>query len=659
MWAPVLLTPLVLASAVIATTSLAAPTASAATLNPVIDAGGMPGMVGVDALYNGASGAGYEDFAWWDGSGNMLRPLDVKDQDASGRPLTQLRYEFYPKPTPKTNEDTYDPYTVDVGGAHVERNRGGSGWQAVGTVPLPRIGDRFGGFRADGKILSSSPVPDGRVGYDLFQVGYFYPDSGPALPTTSNGAEVAAFASSGSRGTKWSAGVTWPGTYTIFVTDTATGNKIQAFTEIFPGRVPTLDLDAICFGFDTCTYITGGPTASAGGGFHSLSPTRILDSRTGLGITNGPIQAGDGRINEPDPLIRRDVAANHELKVTGVGGIPESGVAAVLLNVTAAGPTDPSYLSMFPKPARANDLYDDQASYGALPTTSNLNVLPYTDVPNMVLAPVGAGGKIRIFYQSGTTHLIADVAGWIDSSGTMNGGTAFTGVSPARLLDTRTGFGGTGGTFTSGQERTLHISGANGVPADATSVVLNITGANSSAIGWAAAYPAGEPRPTASNINLSPGRTRANLAVVKIGAGGDIKLLVAETNADLVVDVFGYFGPNGGMVRPIAPQRIADARGSSALGPLETRSFQVAGTGGVPDRATAVIMNVTAGAPTSDGYLTVWPSGTAKPTASNVNFTAGQDVPNLVMVRLNNGKVDIYNELGSTGVMLDVVGYVL
>jgi hypothetical protein len=34
-------------------------------------------------------------------------------------------------------------------------------------------------------------------------------------------------------------------------------------------------------------------------------------------------------------------------------------------------------------------------------------------------------------------------------------------------------------------------------------------------------------------------------------------------------------------------------------------------------------------------------------------------VPNLVMVRLGGGNVDIFNELGSTEVMLDVVAYVV
>jgi hypothetical protein len=653
-WVPIILATGTIA-ATIATTSLAVPNAGAATVSPTIDSGGMPGMVGLDAIYSGASGPGYEDFEWWDRNGQMLSPLNVPDRDAAGRALTQLRYEFYPKPTPNTNEDTYDPYTLNVGGAHVEAN----GTQSIGTVRLPQIGDQNGGFRADGVVVSSTPVPDGRVGYDLFQVGYSFPDSGPALPQTDTGAEMAAFASAGNRGNKWSAGVIWPGTYTVFIADTATGRKIQGFTELFAGRIPTIDLDATCFGLDTCTYLEGGPPSPTGGSFHSMSPVRILDTRTGLGINNGPIRAGDGRMDEPNPLFRRDEAANHELKVTGLNGIPEAGVSAVLLNVTASGPTDPSFLSLYPKPPRFGNLYDDQASYGALPTTSNLNVLPYIDVPNMVVAPVGAGGKIRIYNFAGTSHLIADVAGWIDSSGNMSGGAGFTGVSPVRLLDTRTGLGGTGGTFSAGQERTLHVAGANGVPPDATSVVLNVTGANASGVGWAAVYPAGEARPTVSNINLSSGRTRANLAVVKVGKGGDVKLLVAETAADVVVDVYGYFSAAGGMVTPIAPERIADTRASQALGQFETRTFQVAGLAGIPDHATGVIMNVTAASPSNDGYLTVWPSGTAKPTASNVNFTAGQDVPNLVMVRLGGGNVDIFNELGSTEVMLDVVAYVV
>jgi len=642
---------------VAATVAASAPApASAATVSLHIDAPGMPGMVGVDAIYGGVSGDGYEDFEWWDTQGNMLGPLSFPDRDASGRALNMVRYELYPKPQPRTNEDTYDPWTVDVGGAHVQVN----GTQNIGSVPLPQIGDGAGGFRADGDIVSSTPMPDGRLAYDLFQLPYTYPDSGPALPKTSAGFDTAAFATTSNRGNRWTAGVTWPGTYLIVMTDNATGRKVQATFEIYPDRVPTIDMDATCYGFDTCVYLDGGVAPPTGGAFHPLSPVRILDTRSGLGIANGPVRPGDGRLNEPNPLMRRDEAANHELKVTGAYGVPAAGVSAVVLNVTAASPTAAGFVSLYPKPPRVGDIFNDQASFQQLPTTSNLNLLPYVDVANMVVAPVGAGGKIRIYNWAGTPDMVADIAGWIDSSGTMRSGTGFTGVEPTRLLDTRTGLGDTGRTFAAGEERTLRVAGANGVPADATSVVLNITGANAAGIGWAAAYPAGEPRPTVSNINLSPGRTRANLAVVKVGDAGRIRLLVAETSADVIVDVYGYMSDDGGMIVPIAPQRIADTRSGQELGQMETRRFQVAGQAGIPAAAKGVVMNVTAAAPTWDGYLTVWPAGAEQPTASNVNFTGGQDVPNLVMVGLGaDGSVDIFNELGSTDVLLDVVAYVL
>ena len=66
-------------------------------------------------------------------------------------------------------------------------DRGGAGWGGIGTVLLPRIGDQYGGFRADGAIVSSTPVGDGRVAFDVFQQAYTYPDVGPALPRTTAG----------------------------------------------------------------------------------------------------------------------------------------------------------------------------------------------------------------------------------------------------------------------------------------------------------------------------------------------------------------------------------------------------------------------------------------------------------------------------------------
>ena len=70
------------------------------------------------------------------------------------------------------------------------------------------------------------------------------------------------------------------------------------------------------------------------------------------------------------------------------------------------------------------------------------------------------------------------------------------------------------------------------------------------------------------------------------------------------------------------------------------------------------MLNVTVAEATGPAsYLTLFPNGTARPLASNLNFVAGEIVPNLVVVRVQNGKVSIYNNLGATHVIADVQGW--
>jgi hypothetical protein len=122
-------------------------------------------------------------------------------------------------------------------------------------------------------------------------------------------------------------------------------------------------------------------------------------------------------------------------------------------------------------------------------------------------------------------------------------------------------------------------------------------------------------------------------------------------------------GPRGEFTA-VEPERILDTRsglGQPQLGPIVgggTIDLQVAGRGGVPvSGASAVVMNVTAVSPTADGYLTVYPTGT-RPTISNLNFTAGAVVPNMVTVALGaDGGLQIFNPVGSTHVLADVVGF--
>ena len=84
--------------------------------------------------------------------------------------------------------------------------------------------------------------------------------------------------------------------------------------------------------------------------------------------------------------------------------------------------------------------------------------------------------------------------------------------------------------------------------------------------------------------------------------------------------------PSSGGFHPLAPVRILDSRRhrrySSPWGPWSTRSVTVAGVGGVPADAKAVVLNVTVTDTTSSSYLTVWPAGQPQPTASNLNWPA-------------------------------------
>ncbi|HEY1281895.1 MAG TPA: excalibur calcium-binding domain-containing protein [Acidimicrobiales bacterium] len=104
----------------------------------------------------------------------------------------------------------------------------------------------------------------------------------------------------------------------------------------------------------------------------------------------------------------------------------------------------------------------------------------------------------------------------------------------------------------------------------------------------------------------------------------------------------------------MTPVRVLDTRKSSPLGPGAT--YTVGLGAAVSSEATAVVLNVTATEPTSAGFLTVFPAGQAVPLASNVNFEAGQTKANAVTVGVVNRQISIFNGVGTTHVLVDVVG---
>lgn len=260
-----------------------------------------------------------------------------------------------------------------------------------------------------------------------------------------------------------------------------------------------------------------GPTSA----FTGLSPARLLETRAGNATVDGQSQS-QGAIG---PGQTRDVV------VTGRGGVPATGVGAVVLNVTVTEPTAAGFLTVFPTGA-------------ARPGTSNVSFARGQTIPNLVVVPVGADGKVSFYNHSGSAHTLADVAGWFPTGG------AFNGLDSVRLLDTRSGGttvdGAAQGTGPIGQGQTgvLTVAGRGGVPpTGAGSVVLNVTVTQPTAFGFLTVFPAGQPRPVASNMNFTQNQTISALVVVKVGTNGQVALYNHAGSSHVLVDILGWFPP--------------------------------------------------------------------------------------------------------------------
>jgi hypothetical protein len=174
------------------------------------------------------------------------------------------------------------------------------------------------------------------------------------------------------------------------------------------------------------------------------------------------------------------------------------------------------------------------------------------------------------------------------------------------------------------------------------------------------------PVPNGSSLNVWAGSTVANAVVAKVGAGGQV-CVYANVGAHLVVDVNG-FHPAGSTFMPLSPTRLTDTRpGARTIDGLASASGErlggyvselvVGGRGGVPVDAAAVVLNVTVTEATADGFLIVFPCGSAVPNGSNVNFAAGATVPNAVIAKVGAaGKVCFYANV-TTHLIVDVNGY--
>jgi hypothetical protein len=385
----------------------------------------------------------------------------------------------------------------------------------------------------------------------------------------------------------------------------------------------------------------GGGDAGGASQLVSLVPGRLLDTRSGYSTVDGAFAGGGVRAS----------ASVTELTVAGRAGVPRD-AAAVVLNVAAVDARTAGFVTVFPCGADR-------------PNASNLNYTAGSVLSNLVIAKVGTDGNVCL-YASGATDLVVDVNGYA------TGTSAFVGLVPGRLMETRPSASTVDGQMAgigvrgAASVTELQVAGRAGVPTDASAAVLNVTVTEAAADGFITVFPCGTDRPNASNLNYLADQTIPNAVVAKIGADGKVCIFSYAT-AHVVVDVNGYF-PAAATLTPIVPARLVETRdglatvdglangiGLRAAGSLT--EVQVTGRAGIPMSATAAVLNVTAISARAPGYITVFPCGTDRPNAANLNYTAGQIVPNAVFAKLDSdGKVCVYT-YAEVDLAVDVAAY--
>ncbi|MCU1502057.1 MAG: hypothetical protein JWM12_1411 [Ilumatobacteraceae bacterium] len=253
--------------------------------------------------------------------------------------------------------------------------------------------------------------------------------------------------------------------------------------------------------------VTGYTATDAADAYDPVIPTRVMDTRSGLG-----------------PSTRLAAGQTVELQITGTAGVPVNAAAAVL-NVTADDAAALGVVTVFP--------------CGSRPEVSNLNPAIGQTRANLVITALSGRGTVCLFSQQ-STDLIVDVFGYFAGSGSR-----LTVTTPFRFTDTRerttalnAGLGGA--KLRAGQVVEIQMAGVRGIAGDASAISANITATDANGPGWLAAWPCAGDTPTVSNVNYGSTDPVANAAQLTLSGRGSI-CVVSYTDVHVIIDVNGWW----------------------------------------------------------------------------------------------------------------------
>lgn len=369
----------------------------------------------------------------------------------------------------------------------------------------------------------------------------------------------------------------------------------------------------------------------SGGAFVPVTPFRLADTETGAGGYTAPFHTG----------------SNRSYTVLGQGGIPSSGVSAVVVDIAAKDTTatSDSYIKAWP--------YGD-----TMPTTANM-YYSAENAPrsNTSVVKIGSSGKISVYNSIGDTDVDIDVQGYFTATSDGDSVGGFVPIDPIRVANTIDGTGVPQATLAAGSSIDVQVTNGDEIPSDATSVFANIeirSATNSSGVkvGPGGTSTGGIP----TTINYSDNGPQSSGLTAKLSTTGAIRLTNNSSGSPInfKLDVQGYFSGDptqGGSYTALDPDRVyvSTASGNTPLAAGETRTIPVEGLGGIPDTpVSSVVLTVSAANWTANGSLTVYDADDdVVPPTTNVSFYGGQggDVSStLAIVQLSDdGQVKVRN----------------
>lgn len=224
----------------------------------------------------------------------------------------------------------------------------------------------------------------------------------------------------------------------------------------------------------------------------------------------------------------------------------------------------------------------------------------------------------------------------------------------------------------SGTDTVIDVFGPLSAAPDVIAVFANVTVVNAGADGYATIHPTGRDRPNTSNANFARGSTVATSTLIARGSVGTTTVALVtpsgNSTAHVIIDVFALVTSDplrvgSSVLRTITPGRVHDTRSTTRLTAGEWRRIPIAGrsldgsTDVVPTDGlvTAVAVNITVvnSLPASRSTWITTTAGT-----SLVNVAPGRLAANFGLVPLeSDGSISIYNDAGTTDVIVDVWGY--